>query len=635
MAILLKHSLLDGQTSWEMGVDTYRAPARVPRNQLCLSLNNTTRQDFIGTRPVWKQIPVNFYSVANGQISPDAAAQASFETGLFQGFTGYRPNIGPTHLVWSISGELYRVDALTNGNGQKLALPEVRPTTKPMAYFRQAELFLVVQDGQSVPLIYDGASVRLSNIAGTTGTDADGHPLKEVPVGTVMAYSGGRLWVALEDGNSFIASDVVYAPTGTATYQRRDAVLRFTDAQVINGGFPFAVPSNIGPIRAMVAMANLDTSLGQGPLQVFTPSGSFSVQVPFDRETWVNSPYPIKTVSLLDEGALSYRAAQLVNSDVWYRSLDGVRSFLIARRDFGTWGNRAMSYEVIRHLKGDDANLLQFCSSALFDNRLLVTCSPQHNAAHGTYHQGLVVLDFIPLTSIAGSQSPNWDGLWTVSGGDVLQVLNVESQGVNHCFAAILAPADNQGVRRIQLWELQKTGGADTNAAGVETRVTRAIEGPLLDFSPAGSNRLEQKLLEGADLWIDKVSGTVDFTLYYRPDEHPCWFFWKHWQVCARTKVCAADAVGSCAGPLNLQPQYRPRISALKSPENVIAYTGQPSRLGYAFQYRLEVVGDAEITAIRFLANRILEATFGSGLPGDASCEEIIDCCIPSDFATT
>ena len=42
------------------------------------------------------------------------------------------------------------------------------------------------QDGQSVPLIYNGVSVRRSNVRGTSGTDADGTPLYEIPVGTLM-----------------------------------------------------------------------------------------------------------------------------------------------------------------------------------------------------------------------------------------------------------------------------------------------------------------------------------------------------------------------------------------------------------------------------------------------------------------
>lgn len=636
--ILTKHAVLDGQLTFERGVDTYRAPSRVPRNQCCLLVNNTTRQDYIGTRPGWNQIGLNFVKYQNGSYVPDAALKTAFEDGYFQGFNGYRPDQGSSHLVFSISGKIFRVNPFT-GSVQALTLPDLspgvpdpNPTRRPLVWYVQGECFLVIQDGQSKPIIYDGALIRRSDTLGKGGSDANGKPLLEVPVGTCMAYSGGRLWVAIDDGQHFVGGDGVYGPTGTAGYNRRDAILRFTENQYLSGGFPFAVPANMGPIRAMIALANLDTSLGQGPLQVFTIAGCFSVDAPFDRTAWYTVTYPIKTVSLLDAGALSQRACQLVNGDAWYRSLDGARSFMIARRDFGTWGNRSMSYEVIRHLKDDNRNLLDRSSAALLDNRLLMTCDPQSDQKHGIYHRGFVVLDFIPLTSLAGSEPPCWDGLWTGPkvvkesvwyDRDVLQIQTVQSEGVDHLYAAILAEPDNNGDRKIQLWELTLNAGRDTSIDLGPQRIPRVIEGPKLDFQ----NKLEQKMLEGCEIWMDKVSGMVDMTLLFRPDEHPCWFTWKTWTVCAKTERCASDAVDGCMPNLNLKEQYRARVGALRPPDAVVPGTGNPSRLGFTFQTRLEIVGDVEITAIRLLAKRLVEASFGA--PADATCEEVF-CCDPS-----
>lgn len=620
MAITLKNALLDGQLSFERGVDTERSPSRVPRNQCCLLVNNTTRRDFIGPRAGWKQIPLSFikFNPTSGRYEADPDLQEDFEDGFFQGFSSFVPDSGPTHLVFSISGKIIRVNPLTDGTVQEITGADTNPVARPLAWFCQGEIFLVIQDGQSIPFIYDGVSIRRSNILGTQGVDPDGRPLTEVPIGTCMAYSGGRFWVALTDGRSFAAGDGVYGPTGTAAYQSRDSILRFTENNYLRQGLPFAVPSNMGPIRAMVPLANLDTSLGQGPLQVFTPSGCFSVQAPFDRAQWALVEFPIQTVSLLDQGALAQRGCVLVNGDAWYRSMDGVRSFMIARRDFNTWGNRAMSAEVTEHLENDDRNLLDRQSCALFDNRLLSTCTPQWDPLHGVYHKGLVVLDFNPLTSIAGPVPPVWSGLW--NGPEILQIASIESQGVTYCFAAVLAPENDAGDRKIQLWQLTLDSRHDTDAAGVETRISRVIVSPRLDFQ----NRLEQKTLEGAELWFSKIRGTVDFTLYFRPNEHACWFFWKHWQVCATTQRCPEDAVDGCMPSLNLQRQYRSRIGALRPPDETVEGTGEPSRVGYAFQIRLEVVGDCDVTAIRLVANRIVEAMFGA--PGDETCEEVICC---------
>lgn len=611
MGIALKNALTDGQLSFERGVDTYRAPIRVPRNQLCLLVNGTTRGDFIGPRSGWRQLPLTF---------ENSEQQEGFEDGYFQAFSGYVPDAGPSHVVFSTSGVLYRINALADLSVQTIAVPNARPTNRQQVWFTQGELFLICQDGQSKPLIYWGSEARESDVFGQNANDPDGGPAFEVPVGTCMAYSGGRLWVTLPDGRSFVAGDGVNGPTGTAAFSSRDSILKFTENQYWDGGFPFAVPANMGPIRAMIPVANLDTSLGQGPLQVFTPSGCFSIEAPFDRAAWAVMQNPIKTVSLFDMGALSPVGLTLVNGDVWYRSMDGVRSFFIARRDFGTWGNRSMSAEVSRHLQDDDVNLLKFCSAALYDNRLLVTCAPTRDPDHGVYHSGLVALDFLPLSSIQGSSPPAWDGLW--AGHDILQIQTVESEGVPHVFAAVLAPEDENGDRKIQLWTLDRNAGRDTDALGVHTRLTRAIEGARLDFNA----RLEQKLLEACEIWVDKIRGTVDFTLSYRPDEYPCWFEWKHWQVCSTIERCPGDAIDGCMPDLNLKPQFRTRISGLRPPDGLITSTGQPSRLGYGFQIRLDIEGDCEVTAIRLLAEKIQETVFGTGLPGEASCEEIICC---------
>lgn len=622
--IRLSNAVYDGQLSFERGVDTLRSPSRVPRNQSCLLINNQTRQDYIGPRPKWKQVPLRFlkFDTETGRYSVDNALQNTFETGFFQGFGAYNPDGGVSHLLFSVSGQIYKVDPLGNGVVQELAMDELNPTHRLQAWFTQAECFTVIQDGQSIPLIYDGATLRRSDTVGQGGSDADGKPLMEVPVGTCMAYSQGRLWVTLCDGSSFVASDFVFGPTGTEQYGRRDAVLKFTENQYLAGGFPFSVPANMGPIRSMVPLANLDTSLGQGPMQVFTPKGCFSVQAPFDRAAWAALADPIKTVSLLDQGALTARGCVLVNGDVWYRSLDGIRSFKIARRNFSEWGNVGQSGEVITHLQNDNQNLLDRESGALFDNRLLNTCMPQWDSLHGVYHKGLVVLDFVPLTSLVNQETPRWDGLWT--GLDIMQLLTVNSEGVDHCYAVVLAPADEQGVRRLQLWELTREKGPDESLVATR-RIQRVVESPRLDFS----NRAEQKLLEACELWLDKISGTVDFNLYWRPNEHACWYFWKSWQVCAKTQRCAGEAVNGCMPSLNLREQFRARVGALKPPEYTVAGTNQPARLGYMFQFRLEITGDCEVMAMRVAANRIVEPVFS--VPPSPTCEEVI-CCVPPNF---
>jgi hypothetical protein len=101
---------------------------------------------------------------------------------------------------------------------------------------------LVVQDGQAAPWIYDGGLNRRSDTLGIGGT-------REVPVGTAMAYSQGRMVVALPEGTSFVIGDIVGGPSGTYGYDFKDALLKFTENDIIGQGGSFTIPRTLGTLR--------------------------------------------------------------------------------------------------------------------------------------------------------------------------------------------------------------------------------------------------------------------------------------------------------------------------------------------------------------------------------------------------
>jgi hypothetical protein len=73
-------------------------------------------------------------------------------------------------------------------------------------YFVQAENYLIIQDASSLPRIWDGDNLWIS----TKGpTDSIGE-IAEVPIGTVMAYGQGRLFVANTERTSGTAGDLAY-----------------------------------------------------------------------------------------------------------------------------------------------------------------------------------------------------------------------------------------------------------------------------------------------------------------------------------------------------------------------------------------------------------------------------------------
>ena len=266
--------------------------------------------------------------------------------------------------------------------GTVLRYSDPNPSFLKQSWFQQVEDTMVIQDGLSRAILYDGKSRR---------SEPENN---EVPTGTAMAYGMGRLWVAL-NGRELIAGDINNGPTSP---------LEFTENDYLNEGGKFLIPGGAGDITGMAFIANLDTSLGQGPLQVFTKKSIFSINAPVDRDTWKNLQNPIQTQSGI-AGTLSQDSIVSVNGDLFYRSRDGMRSFFLSRREFGTWGNTPASREMTRALENDQEPWMYNTSAVLFDNRLLWTLRPR-NDGFGNYFEGLGVLDFEPLAAMGQKLNP-------------------------------------------------------------------------------------------------------------------------------------------------------------------------------------------------------------------------------------
>src|SRR3990167_6896203 len=398
----------DGFQVLNRGVDSDLPPNTIAKEQVAFAVNTTFRGGFPKQRPPWVKRALRFLGADN---LVDSTLRDNFEDGLFQGAVAFTRR---NQLCVSIGGRFFVIrlsdftvtDASITGDIDR---PDLR-----RAYLCEAEDFVIRQDNQAAPLIYDGSSSRRSDVGGLGGS-------REVPTGNVMSYNRGRLWVGLPNRRAYMASDLVYDPTGTPQYERRDAMLKFTSNAYWNGGGVFPIPINAGEITAMAPIAQMDTSQGQGPLLVFTDSASFSVNAPTNRDEWQNLTDPIQSVSLVDNGASSDWAVPNINGDIWMRSDDGVRSFAVSKRDAGTWVNTPLSEEMERIFGEDDQNLLNFCSGPLFDKRLIITAAPYLSWDHGTCHRGTAVLDFAPVSSLRGRAQPVWEGAW--SGFQTLQLV--------------------------------------------------------------------------------------------------------------------------------------------------------------------------------------------------------------------
>lgn len=478
---------------------------------------------------------------------------------------------------------------------------ETYPANLNFVYIFQAENYAIVLGGQEHSLIWDGKQMRQSGI-------------DEVPSGFIGAYGWGRIWITKPDRRTFVAGDIVFGPSGTPQNGFRDAILKFTENDFLNEGGSFGVPYNAGPITAMQFLATQDTSLGVGVLLVGTTNMVFSVNAPVDRTTWKNLTYPIQTVSLIDYGPLSPRGAVPVNGDMWYRSFDGVRSFIVARRQFPLPGNTPMSRE-IPILDFDTPNLLFFGSGVLFDNKLWMTISPVMAINQQVTHRGLVIMNFDLLSDLRGKQDPCWEGLNT--GLDILQIDKCRIQGDERGFIWAQGPTD------VELWEMTTDNEIadqyNTSTGGVITTQTKPISCLLQTRAEDYATPLELKRLVMAEIYIDDVADNVVLTISYKPDQYPNWIPWQTVTLCSTVSQCAPNPNPNvCFFQIDAR-SYAARLLLPQPIDSCNGMTSKPLREFHECQFQLTWTGHMRLR--RFFTHAKLQTQ-----PTEGSCPATVAC---------
>lgn len=413
----------------------------------------------------------------------------------------------------------------------------------------------------------------------------------QLPPGRMGCYGLGRVWMSLVDGEQFVAGDLVGGSSGTQANNYRDAVLSITENSYLAGGGNFFVPGSVGSIQAMIFQALLDQQLGQGPLLVVTPKITFSCQAPLDRTTWTSVTSPIVTEGMIANGGLSQNSTISMNGDTIMRAVDGIRSLILARRDFNTWGNTPISFEMNRDLPKDDPALLPFGSAVFFDNRLLMTMAPTAVEGRGVYHKGLAVLNADPLSGISGKAPSIWEGIWL--GLTPFQIISGVFSSVERCWAFTY----NADLQTLELRELLSEGPAFNTAQYFDdgnVPITWEFETGELFKDAAHGDRLFKQLQNG-EIYVDQMVGIVDFQAFYAPDQWPGWVPWHEWQECSSEKVAISPTTA------NYQPGFKPRMGlGIPDAGPCDPCTNRQMRLGYSFQTRYVITGQA-----RFLGARL------------------------------
>lgn len=588
--------IVDGQVSWDGGIDSGRVPTMaseefpigVKRNQLAWLTNGTVRGGGVLQRTGWKPL-------LRGVKWP----------GIFQCAYMYEPAFADPYIIVSIGGRIYQVRVDTDNSVVDLsaAFNLTNPPNEPEAFMVQGEQFLVIQAGDLItkPLFWDGATLRRSNGFISLANSVN-PPFNEIPPAGPMDYYMGRLWYGF--GRQYCAGDIVGSKvSGSAAYNYRDSILKTTENPLSLAGDAFIVPTNAGNIRALKHSANLDTSLGEGQLYVFTRKNIYANSVPVTRALWSALSEPLQRVAQRDYGSVGDRCVVPVNGDLFYQSIDGIRSLTLAIRYFGQWGNVPISQPEQRILRFNDRALLRFASGINFDNRLWQTVVPFQTPV-GVAHQGVIPLDFDLLGSIGDKLPPAWEGMY--EGLFFLQLLESDFGGLQRGFSFVVSKTTGN----IDLWEMTTQDRFDSQVDSDGDRVTWFLETPAYTW---GDPFLLKKL-DGLELWFDKMLGTVQFQVDYKVDQNPCWIPWHAWKQCV-AKDCKEDPEAVTCPDYPTQPYcegFKATVSLPAPPSRCETNNARPTTEGYQFQIRLTIKGWCRLRGLRIYAQPRAKAPYAN-----------------------
>jgi hypothetical protein len=578
-------TVFDGFTSI-VAQDADTHPSYLPEAIIAESVNRTFRGGVNRTRPRIRNIPIVAAVGQNKTIVNDILG------GSFQGSYAYRSTNYDTSdgIVLSVSGKIYFLK-IENNTAYAYILPTVtgwawNDPGQMHTFFVQAEDWLYIQNGYNLPIAWNGNlttnASRLNSFAG------------EMPIGTIMEYAFGRVFVS-DRFNNIYASDIIYGNGFTNTSNTKN----FTEIIYWAGGGAFSTPAMLGDITGMKVMPEIGLNLrGQGQLVVLTTNGAFSMDVSLPRAQWTTAN--IQRISLVGRGCASPYLA-LVNSELWFRSHDGWAFYSNTQSEFTRYFSlRKLSREVNKWVQNDTPWLKQFASTLFFNNYLINTVAPQTYRAEGVeglnrFHRGMVVLDL----DQSSSPSPDaqltfrWNGIWT--GFRPTQLFSASINGEQRGFGFSF---DKDNKNRLYEFTVNQTDDYGPNG-------TRKIESFFItgryDFSKSEvTNKFLRKKLTGGEMWLSQINGDVESYVDFRADSNPCWSELKVPTIfgCEPCSPIVNDCIPQKGG--NRYKRYKFNTP---DPSECNNLSGIPAVEGSEFQIKINLTGSATVDRMRLMAN--------------------------------
>ena len=583
-------------TGWTQGVNSVRNPWALPENQFKWGVNVTVRGGIVQTRPGYAMrlsLPAgNFqggiFFAANKQLS------AAIKTTV-----GGRQIISPAkifapdgtgviaseipYMVFAVDGKVYYAPfplvQPKNWSEYQLSGIEMDPNVSQFVFalatqsasissggdatVTPAHRLVMIQDGVSAPSYWDGSN--------STGTQSD-----NIPVGSWMAYSGNRMWIA--DKNIVLASDL---GDPTSWIERTTGSGR--------GDFSFS-----RPVTGLVSYVGQNTDTR---LIVFTDRATFSLASGvLNRESWTvtqnfqNTLYP--TVGCIAGKSIAFQAGQM-----WWYSQGGLVAADVAAASYLSSQVLYKDIEMARVKRYMSSKQEAICATS-FENYLLYSIPYLENINSAT-----MVLDYAAASEWGQSRNPAWCGVWT--GTRPIEWATGSVDGQQRCFQfSIDYVATNDGSFN-HLWEAFMPDrvdsylsiNADKSTTTLYQRIYAQMETAML------GDGMDWKQFIYAEIEATEIGGTVDVKASYRGSKG------SYQEILTRRILAVTDRYQYDQSPSAdeieklgfLSTQYRRLVteSARRRASSVTCESSNTTDIDKAFSILIEWCGEFGVEIVR------------------------------------
>jgi hypothetical protein len=461
---------------WVNGCDSVRYPTDIPAGGYHWLENGVNRGGVIQTRPGKRLV----------FLLPGSRAQ---------GLAIYRPYRQKEQLVWAIDGSVFWSPYPFTSY---FKLPNVSfYENSPKVYFCQARQGVKLNlDGSltllptpvDVLMMQDGYTASAFYIATATskplqsGHNRGGAPFFQCPVGTVMVYSGSRLWVAYRE--TIYASDFLNPNS-------------FAERTYLAESDGFKLPE---PCTGLLEVSSDPTIPPQ--LLAFSPFTVTAIQSGvLDRTQWQTTPN-FQFLASRDYGSIADFSPINLFGMAWFFSEVGFMSFNEAMNQYRSSRVNPQDSEMMRSRANISPDRKGICAVS-FQNFCLVSVPSGSRFNRHTW-----VMDGTPMSELDTQAGPCWAGIWT--GTFPVQYAAGEIQDVPRCFEIGYLCSQHNG-NQIAIWEDFIGNRTDATDDHTENPISCSFETRIFEFTQTG----ELFRFKYAEIDIVELVGDVALQIYY------------------------------------------------------------------------------------------------------------------------